>query len=106
LRSLLLSNLNLALFEDLQDDLITGQPGKGFFQVVVGSDLSFGDVDKDILNLEDIIEVGFVAGTKGCDGVFVTCDFEPFLACDFLSVRALKVGCFGAMQYLSSYGQG
>jgi hypothetical protein len=86
--------------------LIARETGKGLFQVVIGSDLSFGDVDEDILNLEDIIEIGLVAGTKGCDGVFVTCDFEPFLAWNFLSVRALKVGCFGAMQYLSSCEQG
>jgi hypothetical protein len=69
--------------------LVACETGKRLFEVIIGRDLSLGDVEEDVLNLKDIIEVGLVAGAKRCNGVFVACDFESFLACNFLSsVRA------------------
>jgi hypothetical protein len=44
--------------------LVASETRKGFFQVVIGSDLSLGDIEEDILNLEDVVEIGLVAGTK------------------------------------------
>jgi hypothetical protein len=72
--------LNFTLLQDFQDDLITGETRKGLFEVVIGSDFAFGDIEEDILDLEDVVEVGFVAGAERCDGVLVTCDLESLLA--------------------------
>jgi hypothetical protein len=83
--------------ENLQDDLVASETGKCLFQVIVGRDLSFGDVEENILNLKNVIKVGLVAGAKGRNGVFVACDFESFLACNFSpSVRAQRLGQAGA----------
>jgi hypothetical protein len=78
--SLLFSHLQLALVQNLQDNVVQGHLSKGLLQVSRGGSLTFGDVKKDVWDLEDIVKVGFDTRTPFEDFVLVACDFEALLA--------------------------
>jgi hypothetical protein len=78
---LLLAHLQLPFHQDLHDDLVSADAfAESLDEVVVGRDLAFGDVEEDVWDLQDVVEVCFVAGAVGLDGVFVAGDFEAFFA--------------------------
>lgn len=78
--SFLLANLQIALVQDFQNNVIDGSVfAESLCEVGGGRGLAFGDVEEDGGDLEDIVEVGLDAGAVFEDFVLVTGDFETLL---------------------------
>lgn len=79
--ALLLAHLHLALFEDLEDDVIDrGILAEGLLEVGRRRRLALGHVQKDVGDLQDVVEIGLDAGAPFEHFVLVAGDLEPLLA--------------------------
>lgn len=78
---LLLADLQFALVQDLEDDVVEGcLCAEGLLKVGVGCDGAFGYVYEDVGDLEDVVKIGFDAGAPFEDFVFVAGYLVAFLA--------------------------
>lgn len=76
--ALLLADLELAFAQDGQDDLVDVGRAKSFLELRSGRGRTFGDVGKDLGDLQDLGQVGLVPLAVLFDFVLVAGDLEPF----------------------------
>ena len=77
---LLLPNLQLPLLQYNQHDLIARLAREGLFEVLIGCDLAFRNVEEDVGDLQDVVEVLFRTGAIFEDFVFIARDFKALFA--------------------------
>lgn len=77
---LLFAHLQLALLQDLLQDLWDLCCTERLLQIIGWRHLTFGYVDEHILDLHHFVQVGFDAGSPFAHLVLVACDFESFPA--------------------------